>query len=243
MKKVFILSALIISTYSIQAQSFGKALKSVSDKVSGENKSGLSNSEIVDGLKEALEIGAEKAVTSASAVDGFNKNPKIYIPFPEEAEAVKSAAVKLGQSEKVEVFEEKMNRAAEQATKEATSILVNAITSMSVQDGYNILRGDDNAATKYLKSTSEEELKAKFQPIVNKAIADVDLMKYWEPLAKAYNTTSRFTGKSAVDPDLEVYVTQKAIDGLFVLIAEQEAKIRNNPAEQVTATLKKVFGQ
>ena len=139
-------------------------------------------------------------------------------------------------------FELTMNRAAENAAKEAVPIFVNAIRGMTVADGFTILRGGEHAATNFLKERTTAELTSKFRPIVENATKQVALTSYWNPLAGAYNKTLLFTGSEAVDPDLDAYVTQKAIDGLFVLVAQEEQKIRQDPMARTSDLLRRVFG-
>lgn len=237
---------LILFLFPIFSQCQIDELKKASDeaqkKVTGEDEKKLSEGEIVEGLKEALEVGAKESVDFASQKGGFNETPRIRIPFPPEAEEVKEKALEMGMDKKVEKFEKTMNRAAEKASKKAADIFVNAIKDMSVEEGRRILEGDTNAATKYLRNNTYDRLYEEFEPIVEKANDEVELTRYWDPLAKAYNKSTMMTGKDEVNPDLDEYVTERAIDGLFTLIAEEEAKIRQDPVARVTDTLKKVFG-
>lgn len=203
----------------------------------------LSNDEVVSGLKEALRVGTERSVSIGSALDGFNKNAAIRIPFPPEAIKVKNTLMDIGLKKPVEDFELTLNRAAEEAAKEAVPVFVDAITSMSISDGFAILKGGENAATNYLKEKTTAALLAKFRPKVEAATQKVALASYWKPLADAYNTASILTGGKAVDPDLNGYVTQKAADGLFVLLANEEKKIRQDPLARTTDLLKRVFAQ
>jgi hypothetical protein len=202
----------------------------------------LSNAEVISGLREALKVGTNQAVNTTSMLDGFWKNPKIRIPFPAEAEKVKNTALTLGLTSQVEKFELNLNRAAERAAKEAAPVFVNAITQMTIEDGFKILKGDSTAATSYLKTATSKELTTKFSPIVQKAIDEINLTSYYKPLADAYNTSTLLTGGQAVNPDLNAYVTQKALDGLFFYVASEEKKIRKDPAARVSDILKKVFG-
>jgi len=202
----------------------------------------LSNEEVIAGLKEALNVGAKNAVSFTAKTDGFWKNPRIRIPFPPEAEKVKNTAINLGLIVQVEKFENTLNRAAEKASAEAVSVFATAIMNMTIQDGFNILKGDSTAATKFLKQNTTAQLTMKFSPIVQKAIDEVQLTSYWQPLAEAYNNAIIFTGGEPVNPDLNGYVTQKALDGLFYYVGVEEKKIRSDPAARVTELLKKVFG-
>lgn len=231
------LAALTITSASAQLP---KTLKEAAGKVA--SGGGLSNDEVIAGLKEALVKGADQSVLKGSALDGFWKNDAIRIPFPAEAEKMKSTLSNIGMSKQVEEFELTMNRAAEDAAKEALPILRDAVKGMSVGDGFTILKGGDNAATNYLTEKTSASLREKFTPIVANSTKKVALTNYWTPLASSYNKAGKFTGAKAVDPDLDAYVTQKAIDGLFVLIAQEEKKIRQDPMARTSDLLKKVFG-
>ena len=133
-----------------------------------------------------------------------------------------------------------INRAAEDAGKEAKPIFVSAIKNMSIKDAVNIVKGDNNAATMYLKQTSSGELNTKFQPVIKASLDKVNATRYWEDLIKAYN---RIPMVQKMNPNLTQYVTGKAIDGLFLMVAKEELKIRKDPKAQTTALLKKVFGK
>lgn len=198
----------------------------------------LTNDEVVRGLKQALEIGAKNSTGLASKVDGYYKNPAIFIPFPPEAIKVKEKVEALGMGSQVEKFEMTMNRAAETAAKEAAPIFINAITSMTIADGFAILKGGDNAATNYLIDKTSSHLKVKFNPVVKNAINQVQVTKYWNPIISTYNKIP-FVDK--MNPDLDDYITTKAMDGLFLMIEKEEKKIRTNPMARVTDLLKKVF--
>ena len=239
MKTPFLL-ALIILAAPCSAQ-FPKTLKDAANKVTGAG-GGLTNDEVIAGLKEALGKGAEQSVSRGSALDGYWKNDRIRIPFPTEAEKMKSTLTGIGMSRQVEEFELTMNRAAEEASKEALPVLKDAVLGMSVGDGFAILKGDDQAATTYLREKTGATLTERFKPIVARATQKVALASYWTPLANGYNKAGLFTGAKAVDPDLDAYVTQKAIDGLFILIAEEEAHIRKDPLARTSDLLRRVFG-
>ena len=218
-----------------------QGMKSLWDSVNSNTTSGaLTNSEVIAGLKEALTIGAKESSTIASAVDGFYKNPKIAIPWPSEAQAVKDVLQNVGFSRQIASFEESMNRAAEEAAKGAFDVFAGAVRGMTIQDGFAILNGGDMAATNYLREKTTIPLKEKFSPVVKNAIEKVNVTSYWSPLVNTYNM---IPGVTRQNPNLEDYITDKAIDGLMTLIAEQEMKIRQDPAAQVTALLKKVFGK
>jgi hypothetical protein len=199
----------------------------------------VTNDEVVKGLKEALNVGISKSVEKASAVNGFFKNPAIFIPFPKEVEQVKTTLSSVGMKPQVDKFVETLNRAAELAAKDAAPIFINAITSMSLNDGISILKGNETAATNYLKTNTNEQLKVKFLPVVKSALQKVQITKYWNPLAKKYN---KIPMTKRVNPNLEDYVSTRAIEGLFKLVGDEETKIRKDPASRVSDLLKKVFG-
>ena len=199
----------------------------------------LTNGEVISGLREALTIGTNNSSSLTSKLDGFYKNPEIFIPFPAEAIKVKEKVENLGMKKQVDDFVMTLNRAAETATAEAAPIFINAIKEMTIADGFTILKGNDNAATQYLRDKTTAQLKIKFNPIVKNAIQKVDVTKYWNPVINTYNKIP-FVDK--MNPDLEDYVTTKAMDGLFLMIAKEETKIRKDPMARVTDLLKKVFG-
>lgn len=199
----------------------------------------LTNTEVISGLKEALTVGTNNSTGLLSKVDGYYKNPALFIPFPPEAQKVKDKVIALGMESQVEKFEMTLNRAAETAAKEAAPVFINAIKGMSISDGFAILRGNDNAATQYLRDKTSAELKVKFQPIIKNAIDQVEVTKYWNPIISTYNKIPFVDDQN---PDLEDYVTTKAMDGLFLMIEKEEKNIRSNPMARVTDLLKKVFG-
>ncbi len=209
----------------------------IKENVPGSGK--LSNEEVIRGLKEALTIGSRNSSDKASKKDGYYKNSLIKIPFPPEARQMESTLRNMGMSKQVNDFVMTLNRAAEDAAKKAAPIFVNAITSMTISDGLSILKGKDDAATQYLKTTTTSALKAQFKPVVKESINKVQLTRYWNPLITTYNKVPLVT---KLNPDLDEYVTQKAIDGLFTLVAQEELKIRKDPSARVTEILKKVFG-
>lgn len=199
----------------------------------------LSTKDTASGLKEALTKGAEVAVGQLGKTNGFLGDARVKIPLPESAQAVEKAMRTFGMKKQADKLIETMNRAAEMAVVEAKPILTNAVKSMSFDDARGILTGGDDAATQYFKRTTSEAIGAKFLPVVKKSTAKVKL-------AEQYNT---YAGKAAQfglmdkkDADLDSYVTQKALDGLFLMIAEQEKAIRKDPIGTGSSLLKKVFG-
>jgi hypothetical protein len=206
------------------------------------SKIDLTNEEVISGLKEALNFGIKNAVNLSSVTDGFLKNDVIRLPFPPDAIKVREKAINFGLSKQVATFEETMNRAAEEATKKALPIFIDAIKNMSVSDGFSILKGGDGAATKFLKSQTSNQLVIAFAPVVKEATTKVQLTAYWNPIITRYNSAMTLSGGQKLDPDLDAYITQKAIDGLFYLVEIEENKIRKDPLARVSDILVKVFG-
>ena len=199
----------------------------------------LSNSDTASGLKEALTRGAEIAVGQLGKKDGFLGNKRVRIPLPDSLRSVEKAMRAFGMKKQADELIETMNRAAEMAVVEAKPILSGAVKNMGFDDARGILTGGDQAATEYFRRTTSNDIAAKFLPIVKKATAKVGL-------AAQYN---QFAGQAAKlglldekDADLDTYVTHKAMDGLFLMIAEQEKAIRKDPVGTGSAMLKKVFG-
>lgn len=245
MKKTLLFACIAIFTTQAQIN-LGKLKNQAQDAVDNHlnndnEEGGLSIETIAKGLKEALEKGADTAVSVCSKADGFNASQLIRIPFPEDAQKVKEAALKVGMDAQVQKFETQLNRAAEMASKEALSLLSKAITSMTIEDAKGILNGSDSAATMYLQQKTTDSLKVKFRPIIQKAIEAVELTKYYEPLATTYNKVNIFR-KEDIDPDLENYVLDKSLKGLFKMISIEEGKIRKDPAARITEILQEVFG-
>jgi hypothetical protein len=199
---------------------------------------GLTQEQVAAGLKEALEKGVINGSSLASQIDGYFKNPQIKLPFPPDAQNVENKLRQIGLGNEVDKFILTLNRAAEQAAAEAKPIFINAIRSMTIQDAWEILRGDDHAATNYLQRTTTDQLTAKFQPVIANALAKTNATKYYSDLINAYN---KIPFVDHMNPDLDVYATEKSIEGLFYLVAQEEERIRENPAARTTELLRKVF--
>jgi len=195
--------------------------------------------EMSSGLKQALQIGLQDGVKQVSAVDGFFKNPLIKIAFPPDAQKVESALRSIGLNQLCDNVTLSLNRAAENASKEATTIFLNALKQMSFQDVTQILLGPDTAATGYFKRVTTSQLKAKFEPIVANNLGKVGATRYWSDVMTKYNSIPLV---KPINPDLNDYVTQQAINGLFVMIAGKEKQIRQNISARTTPLLQKVFG-
>ncbi len=241
MKKLLIVLTLIsFSIAGARAQSLGGLLNNAKKAVGGKSGSSLSTDDVVSGLKEALTIGAQKSADKLSAVDGFFKDAAVKILLPEQAQKVEKTLRSLGMGKMVDDAILSINRAAEDAAKSASPIFVNAVKKMSIQDAMGILRGPDTAATSYLKKTTTPDLTAAFKPVIDTSLKKTDATKYWKDVFETYNKLP--TTMKKVDTDLSSYVTQKAMDGIFYYVADEEKKIRKDPAAQVTDILKKVFG-
>ncbi len=201
--------------------------------------SNLSNADIVSGLKEALIKGSQSAVTTLGKQNGFFAHPKLRIPMPEKLQTVETALRKLKQDKIADEFVLSMNRAAEKAVPKAMSIFSNAIKTMSIEDAYGILQGPDNAATEYLKKTSGGKLHQQFLPIVKQATNNVGVTENYKALIDNLGMMSKLIDVESLD--LDKYVTDKAVNGLFNLVANEEKSIRADPAARTTDLLKKVF--
>ena len=200
----------------------------------------LSNEDIIAGLKEALNKGAGYAVDNLGKADGFLKNSDVKIPMPEKLKKVESLLRKAGKDKYADEFVTTMNRAAESAVPLTLDIIKQSITGMSIKDAKNILQGSDDAATQYLKKSGSDKLKAKISPIVKAATAKAGVTSMYK---KMYGKLG-FAGKyiNLEDYNVDNYVTNKTMKGLFTMIAKEEKKIRDNPAARTTDILKSVFG-
>lgn len=207
-------------------------------QTAGGGNGALSDSEIAAGLKEALATGTGRSVTRIGRTDGFWQAPALRIPLPESLGKAEKALRSLGQGRTVDEFHLSLNRAAEQAVPEAAAIFGAAIREMTLADARGILQGPDDAATTYFRRTTSAALTARFQPIVSKATASVGATRRYKDLtAKIGKVLPGFA-----PTDLDAYVTERALAGLFTTLAEEERQIRQNPAARTTELLKKVFG-
>ena len=238
MKKLFLI--LFIFPIFTQAQ-YWKDLKKAAEKVNKEliNKNPFSEEEAANALKETLNKGMEKGVSVLSVKDGYFANPKVKIPFPKNATKVADKLKKLGMQKQVDEVVLSINRAAEDAANSAKSIFVDAIKKMSIKDAIGIVKSNKTAGTNYLNRNTNSALANAFKPIIKISLEKVNATKRWESVMNTYNKIP-FVEK--VNPELETYVTEKAISGLFFMLAQQEIAIRENPKERTSALLKKVFG-
>lgn len=237
-KKSLLISGLITSSFVLGSCKTADLQKVVD--VLGAGNQQLSQETVVAGLKQALQVGTENTVFKTNRDGGFSNNSLIKILVPEKLEKVASTVRKVGLGSYVDKFELQMNRAAESASGQAKDVFVGAISSMSLQDAWGILRGGDNAATNYFKQKTESSLRSKFTPIITSNMKKVGFYNDYQKLLGTYNNIP-FTDKP--DLNIENYVMTETLDGLFTLVADEEAKIRNNPIARTTELLQKVFSQ
>ncbi len=239
MKKIHIIAILVAAALAGQACTSAQINQTLSDINKSMGSESLTTAEVGEGLKEALIKGISNGADLASAVDGYFKNPEIKIPFPPEVQKVEQKLRQVGLGSEVDKFVMTLNRGAEDAAKEAKPIFIAAIRQLTIQDAWSILNGADNAATDYLKRTTSALLKEKFKPVIANSLQKVNATKYYGDIVTAYNKLP-FT--EDVNPNLDDYATDKAIDGLFLMIAREEKTIREDPVARTTELLKKVFG-
>ena len=241
---LFFVSILLVSFQS-QAQGLKNLIKKDSSGKTGvqkilnntPSKQSLSNDDIVAGLKEALSVGSNNASKKLSNADGFFKDAVIKVLMPAEAQKAEKKLRALGMGKLVDDAILAMNRAAEDASKSAAPIFVNAVKQMSFQDALGILRGNDFAATDYLKGKTTTSLTEAFRPVIETSLKKVDATKYWNAVFTAYNKFST----EKVNTDLSAYVTEKALFGIFHKLGQEEQKIRKDPMARTSDILKKVF--
>lgn len=225
MKAIRLISAALLACATTLAQA--GLLDSFSDK------------DAAGGMREALSQGAEQAVKLLGKEDGFLGNPKVRIELPANLQKAESALRMMGQGKTIDELKINMNRAAEQAVPEAKTLLVAAVKQMSVQDVKNVLTGGDDAATRYFREKTSGELATRFLPIVSKVTGRLAVTQQYNQIA---GKAAGFGLLKAEDANVEQYVTQRALDGLYLMIAEQERAIRQNPAQAAGSLAKKVFG-
>jgi hypothetical protein len=241
----FMLGTCIFSPGIVSAQFFDnllqKGVESLSqDKPLGEMGVSLSEDTIISGLKQALEIGVGKSIDFTSKLDGYVGNPKIKIPMPEKIQNVADMLGKFGFQQSVDDFVLSMNRAAEAASPEAKGYLLNAITKMSFADAKKVLDGGETAATDYLKEKTFTDIFGAFKPKVSEMVDQVGVTAAYKEMMEKF---SSIPFASAQSLDLDNYVTDKAVSGLFLMLGEEEKKIRTDPQARVTDLLKNVFGK
>ena len=232
-----ILGIALLSCWSAVASA---QLPDIKGMLGGKGGSGLSDQKTADGLKEALQVSTANAVSLTGKTDGYLLNEAIRIAMPEKLKTVEKGLRALGQGAKVDEFVASMNHAAERAAPAAKEIFVAAIHEMSFDDARRILGGGDSAATDYFRSKTTNRLKASFKPVVEKSMGEAGVTKSYDDMVGRYKSVPF---ASSVSFDVNDYVVDKALDGLFHVIAQQEKEIRTNPAARVTDLLKGVFGR
>ena len=233
-KTIYLLSCVLLLTACESTQQILTAVEQAAANGNGE----LTSGEIASGLKEALTVGAQNSTNQLSAVDGFFKDAAIKILLPPEAQKVEKTLRDVGMGSLVDKAILSVNRAAEDASKSAAPIFINAIKSMTIEDAIGILKGGDFAATNYLKTKTTSSLIDAFKPVIEQSLSKVNATKYWSDVFTTYNKFA--TNK--INPDLSGFVTGKAVDGIFYQVGLEEQKIRKDPVARVSDLLKKVFG-
>ncbi len=236
---LLLLSSLFSHVAEAQLPKALDVLKKLGDQSTGSTSS-ASGADITQGLKEALRIGTENAVASTGRPDGFLGNPLIKILMPKKFQTVEKGLRIAGFGGQVDEFITSMNRAAEQATPKAKSIFVNAITSMTIDDAKQLLNGGDTAATDFFKAKTSDKLYSAFRPVVDNSMNQVGTVQRYNALL---GQTQKLPLVKTQSLDVGDYVTNKSLDGLFLIVAQEEKKIRTNPAARVTDLLKNVFGK
>lgn len=216
------------------------ACKSIQSYIGGEGKKGLSEQQIVLGLKDALKVGTKSAVGILNRNNGFNGDASVRVLFPPDAVSAERRLRQLGLGGTVDRFIVQMNRGAERAVAEAVQIIINAVLSMSFSDARGILFGADNAATEYFRRKTTNALIVAFGPHIKTALDKVEATRLWREITRAYN---RIPGVKKIETDLVRYVTDRALAGLFKKLEAEEYKIRKQPLARVTDILKRVFGE
>ena len=199
----------------------------------------LDEQTVAAGLREALRVATDRTVVSTSKLDGFLGNALIRIVMPEQFEVAAKTLRAVGFGKQVDELEIGMNRAAERAAGEATEVFLNAITQMTLEDAFSILNGGDNAVTNYFRSRTEESLHERFKPIVTEKMSEIGLYKVYNGLTDYYNKLPLVTTPAL---DLDEYVTQHALNGLFTVLGQEEKRIRTDPLARTTDLLRRVFG-
>ena len=249
MKKFLLFIFITITANHLQAQGLFDKIKKVasgdgSKTILGNSKStktgmGLSNTDIVSGLKEALRVATDSTAKTLGSAGGYFKNEAIKIIMPAEALKAEKTLRSIGAGALVDKAILSMNSAAENAAGQVGEIFLTAIKQMTLTDGLNILRGGDHAATDFLKKTTTVTLTERMRPVIESSLQQVNANKYWKDVFSKYNMFSQ----QKIETDLSTYVTGKALEGMFYNISLQESKIRKDPAAQVTDVLKKVFSK
>ena len=239
--RFFKFSFLFLALIVFSDATFGQTRRTQTQQTSANRTQTVSNADISSGLKEALFQGVRNAVDDLGRENGFLDNSRVRIPLPKSLQKIEKTLRFAGQGNRVDDFVEAMNRAAERDVPEATDIFLDSIRQMTFTDARNILfSGQDDAATQFFRRTSEQRLRQKFRPIVEDFTEQVGVTQKYKQMIGNYGFLGKFVGQDA--SDLDGYVTEKALDGLFLLVADEERKIRRDPVGRTTSILRKVFG-
>lgn len=193
-----------------------------------------------EAIREALRVGTERTVDRTSRTDGYFGNALIRIGLPEEFRGASERLRSIGLGAQVDDLERRMNRAAEAAAAEAAPVFTDAIRGMRPADVHQVLRGEEDAATRYLRNHSEETLRRRYEPVVREQMTAAGVYRVYQPLRDSYN---RIPGLPELELDLDRYVTERALEGLFTILAREEGRIREDPAARTTELLREYFGQ
>lgn len=228
----------LLAVFALQACTSAQINQAISDfgKTVGDNRP--TTSEVAEGLKEALLKGVSTGTDKLSQLDGYLGNAEIKIPFPPDVKKVEDKLRQLGLGSEVDRFVTTLNRGAEDAATQAKPIFISAIQQLTIEDAWSILKGQQDAATEYLRRTTSVQLKEKFMSVIQQSLNKVNATKYYSDLVNNYNRIPRV---EKVNPNLDEYATDLAIQGLFVMIAKEEKSIRQDPVARTTDILKRVF--
>lgn len=226
----------LLGCKDVDLQQVASALEQYQQLEQGE--AGLNRQTVVAGLKQALEVGTDNSVAKTSKSGGFSNDPVIKILVPEKMSKLAKNMRRYGFGKHVDRFESQMNRSAEVASAEAKSLFVDSISSMSIGDAWSILKGPDNAATQYFRQNTESKLRQRFKPIISNSMGKVGFYSDYQKLLETYQSLPLVEKPNL---DIEHYILQKTLDGLFLKVAEEEMKIRRDPAARVTELLQRVF--
>jgi len=238
-KTLFVLIFLFSIDVPANAQLF-EGIKALNELSKDPFKGDFTQKEAAEAIKTALTNGISKGTDVLSKTDGFLKNPEVKLPFPQDAKNIETTLRKAGMGKQVDDVIFSINRAAEDAASTSKDIFVGAVKKMTITDAIKIVRGSDNSATEFLQNTTNTELKSEFKPVIQKSLEKVNATKYWETAISSYN---RIPFVKKLNPDLNDYVTEKAMSALFLMISKEESAIRKDPAARTSEILKKVFGK
>lgn len=202
----------------------------------------MSQTELGKAVKELLQVSADNSLAKLGVTNGFYQNGEVKIPFPPALKNVEEKLKQVGFTNQVNQFTEKLNRSAEDAASGVKEIFKTAITQMTINDALGIILGNDDAATQYMRKTTTASITSKVSSVVAKSNEKIKLASYWTPLATKYNAVMAFTGGSQVNTDLTQYVTEKAVEGIFKIMAKEEKVVRTKASAQTSSLLRTVFG-